>query len=129
MIRYALGEKEAQQAIARSRLALQRLDSPRMLCYIQTIAAELDLQNQNPEQAINRAQDALQAAEIVNHSSELVLAWTVLIQAEIGLGDNNSATQHWQELKEQVGKQGLSHRANTAFQKLEQQFLSFTETS
>lgn len=129
LIRYGLGENNAEQAMARSRLALQRLDSPRMLCYIQTIAAELDLQNQNPEQAINRAQDALQAAEIVNHSSELVLAWTVLIQAEISLEDNNIATQHWQQLKQQIGKQGLSHRANTALQELEQQFLPITETS
>lgn len=129
LIRYALGENEAQEAMARSRLALQRLDSPRMLCYIQTIAAELDLQHDHLEQAMNRAQDALQAAEIVNHPSELVLAWTVLIQAEMGLGNNNNATKHWQQLKQQFSKRGLSDRAKTAFQELEQQFLSISEPS
>jgi hypothetical protein len=129
VLRYALGEKDAQEAMARSRLALQRLDSPRILCYIQTIAAAIDLQLGHAQQAMSRAQEALQAAQIVNNPSELVLAWAVLIQAEIRFGDNNSATKHWQQLNEQVGKQGLSHRAHAALQTLEQQFLRISETS
>lgn len=129
VLRYALGEKDAQEAMARSRLALQRLDSPRMLGYIQTIAAAIDLQLGHCEQAITRAQEGLQAAQIVNNPSELLLAWAVLIQAELQVGDNNSATQHWQQLNEQVGKQGLSHRAHVALQVLERQFLQISETS
>ncbi|MEW6494066.1 MAG: hypothetical protein AB1589_16365 [Cyanobacteriota bacterium] len=127
VIRYALGEKEAAEAIARSCLTLQRLDSPRMLCYIQTFAAEIDLQQQHTEQAITRAQEALQAAQIVNNPSELALAWAVFIQAEISLGDRKSATKHWQDFKQKVGKQALSHRASTAFKGIEQQLLCRTK--
>ncbi|HEY9603869.1 MAG TPA: hypothetical protein V6C85_19795, partial [Allocoleopsis sp.] len=94
LVRYLMGEKNAEEALERSRQTLHQIDSPRMLAYIQTVAARMDLQQGRTKKAIARAEEALEAAQIVNNPSEIALAWAVIIQASIRLENHQCATQH-----------------------------------
>lgn len=109
--RYLLQEENATEALERSRQVLKHIDSPRMLSYIQTLAAEWDLQQGNVNQAIVRAQEALESAQIVDNLTEQVLAWGVVIQSEHQLGRRDQATQQLTKLKQRLSDHALSARA------------------
>ncbi len=125
--RYLLQEKKAEEALERSRQVLKRIDSPRILSYIQTIAAEWDLQQGNVDQASLRAAEALSAARIVENPSELVLAEVMVIQADRQLkhlhgnlnGNLHDGKQHLVELKTKFKGQPLSARAQQSLIQLE----------
>ncbi len=106
--RYLLQEKNAAEALERSRQILKHIDSPRMLSYIQTLAAKWDFQQGNVKQAIARAEEALEAAQIVDNPSEIALAWSVLIQANRQFGNIDSAKQHARKLKLRLKSHSLS---------------------
>ncbi len=121
VIHYRLGTPEADRMLERSRQSLQQLESLRMLAYVQTMAAEFDLWQGNMKQAIARAEEALAAAQRVHNPSEIALAWAVIIQASLQLGNYNCAIQHWQALQQMVGKTPLSHRAYQGMQAIQAQ--------
>jgi DNA-binding SARP family transcriptional activator/predicted ATPase len=118
--RYLLKEKNAEVALERSCLTLHQIDSPRMLATIQTLAAEFDLQQGNPKQAISRAEAALAAAQTVNNPSEIALAWTVLIQNVLALGQIDCAKDHFYSLTRKLRNDSLSVRAQQALNRVEQ---------
>jgi tetratricopeptide (TPR) repeat protein len=120
VIRYLLQEKNAAESLERARQVLKRIDSPRMLSYIQTLAAAWDLQQGNLKQAIVRAEEALESAQALENSSELTLAWVVVIQSQRQLGNLDQAKQHLVELKTRLKGQLLNVRAQKSLAQLEQ---------
>jgi DNA-binding SARP family transcriptional activator/predicted ATPase len=118
--RYLLQEKRAEEALERSRQVLKRIDSPRMLSFIQTIAAEWDLQQGNVKQAILRAEEALDAAQVVDNPSELALAWGMAIRATYQLENLDVGKQQFVELKTRLKGQPLSARAQRYVVQLKQ---------
>ncbi|MCL6435097.1 MAG: hypothetical protein K6T90_12960 [Leptolyngbyaceae cyanobacterium HOT.MB2.61] len=117
--RYLLQEKNAAEALERSRQILKHIDSLRMLSYIQTLAAKWDFQQGNVKQAIARAEEALEAAQIVDNPSEIALAWSILIQANRQFGNIDSAKQHARKLKLRLKSYSLSALAQQQVAQLE----------
>lgn len=126
--RYLRGERNSDDSLARSCHALLALDSPRMLAYIQTLAAERDVQHGYAQVAIARAQEALKAAQVVNNSSEIALAWAVLIQAQIALNQSVEAVEQWQRLMATVEDAALSARAHQALARLQRSLQAIPST-
>lgn len=120
LIHYLLQAKHARDALERSRQILKQIDSPRMLSYIQTLAAAWDLQQGHFNQAIARAEEALAAAQEVDNPSELALAWVMVIQSHHQLGNLEDAKQYLVELKTRLQGQPLSARAQQSLAQLEQ---------
>lgn len=116
---YVLQEQHATEHLEQSCQLLQRLDSPRMLAYVQTIAAQWDLHQGNLDQAIARAEMALEAAQIVSNPSEIALAWSVIIQVGYQRGNRKCAQQHFVDLKTKLKDQALSVQAQLRMAALE----------
>lgn len=116
---YVLQEQHATEHLEQSCQHLQCIDSPRMLAYVQTIAAQWDLQQGNLDQAIARAEMALEAAQIVSNSSEIALAWSVIIQVGYQRGNRKCAQQHFADLKTKLQDQALSKQAQQRMAALE----------
>ena len=119
LTQYVLQEKHATEHLEQSCQNLQCIDSPRMLAYIQTIAAQWDLRQGNLEQAIARAEVALEAAQIVSNPSEIALSWSVIIQAGYQRGNRKCAQQHFADLKTKLKAQALSAQAQQRMAALE----------
>ena len=122
---YLLGARDGFHLLERSCQSLKYLDSPRMLAYIQTMAAQYDLEQGNLVQASDRATEALETVKIVNNPSEEILAWIVLIKIYLKQENTQTALQNYQQLQ-QVNYSQLSYRAETALSKLHQQFSTIT---
>ncbi|HIK15554.1 MAG TPA: AAA family ATPase [Leptolyngbyaceae cyanobacterium M33_DOE_097] len=110
-IHYLLQETNAATELERSCQILKQIDSPRMLAYIQTLAAEWDLHQGDLQRAIARAEEALEAAQVVSNPSEIALAWSVIIQASCQMGNVDCPKQHLTELQKRLKDQPLSARA------------------
>jgi DNA-binding SARP family transcriptional activator/predicted ATPase len=106
--RYLLQEKNAGEAVERSRQVLKKIDSPRILSSIQTIAAAWDLHQGNVDQALLRAEEALEAAQVVDNLSEIALAGAIVIRANCQLKQVDWAKQHWFKLQAQLNGHLLS---------------------
>jgi DNA-binding SARP family transcriptional activator/predicted ATPase len=122
LTRYLLQEQNAADAFEQSRQMLIEIDSPRILAYIQTLAAEADLQQGKVKQAIARAEEALAAAQVVDNPSEIALAGSALIRAIHQLGNPDSAKQKWVELSAQLKGYVLSSHAQQQLSYLEKQW-------
>jgi hypothetical protein len=101
---------ELNQAIA----TLQKVDAKRILAYVLIGAAEIDLQSDRAELAVRRAESALENAQIVNHPSEIALAWTTLIQGLLGLGEIERAKVQFEASYPTLDRENLSLSAQTA---------------
>ncbi|WP_276750729.1 hypothetical protein [Chlorogloeopsis fritschii] len=94
----------------------------RMLAYILTCAAQIDLKSHFDKQVENngiqleivRAEEALHIAQIINYPSDIALAWVILVRAAIALGDFPKAVEQFQTLQRQVGNCPLNARARNA---------------
>lgn len=116
---YLLQEKNGKEILEQSCQVLQRIDSPRMLAYVQTIAAQWDLKQGDLIQAIARAEKALEAAQVVNNPSKIALAWSVIIQANHQRGNLNCAQRHFADLKTRLKDRVLSAQAQQSIAALE----------
>ncbi|MBE9001385.1 AAA family ATPase [Nostoc sp. LEGE 12447] len=119
LTQYLLQKQNATEILEQSSQVLQRIDSPRMLAYVQTIAAQWDLAHGNLIQAIARAEKALEAAQVVNNPSEIALAWSVIIQANHQRGNLNCAQRHFADLKTRLKDRTLSAQAQQSIAALE----------
>lgn len=117
--RYLLQEPNAEAALERSRRTLKQIDSPRILSYIQTLAAEWNLDQGNYQQALIHAEEALESAQVVDNPSEIALAWSVFIQAQQQLGYLDRAEQQLVELKARLKGHTLSARAQRIMKQLQ----------
>lgn len=119
LARYRLEQPDAQlnEAIA----TLLQLDAKRMLSYILTGAAEVDLNRDRPHLAVDRAEIALKNARIVNHPSEIALSWAILIQGLLALGERERATAQLELLRQSIEHYDLSFSAQLAIERASQQ--------
>jgi hypothetical protein len=63
---------------------------------------------------VEGAECRLQAAQTVDHPSEIALAWAILIQGALGSGDREGATARFESLRDRIDRPALSFRARTA---------------
>ncbi|MEB3331667.1 MAG: AAA family ATPase [Synechococcaceae cyanobacterium] len=101
-------DAEAEALLERCCGTLRTLDSPRMLAFLQTFAARWELQQGRPQQAMVRAEEALEAAQKVQNPSEIALAWAAVIAASAALGNLACARRHLEDLQAHVRGQELS---------------------
>lgn len=123
---YQLQQPEADVALEQAILSLQQADAKRMLSYVLIGAAEIDLNNDRSQLAATRADAALQAAQIVNHPSEIALAWAILTQATLASGDREQAIARFQSLNGQMDRSALSVRARSTVDRTIQQMQKVT---
>ncbi len=117
---YLLQKSHAPKALEQACQMLQTIDSPRMFAFVQTIAAQWDLQQGNGDQAVSRAEVALEAAQSVGNPSEIVLAWSVIIQVGYQRKNFSCAQQHFADLKTRFGDRPLSAVAQQRLSELEE---------
>ncbi|MBD3886351.1 AAA family ATPase [Phormidium tenue FACHB-886] len=120
--RYLLQEQDAEAALEQSCQMLKAIDSPRILAFIQTVAARWDIQQGKVKQAIVRAEEAWEAAQEVDNPSEIALAGAVLIQANQQLGQVDFAEQHLLKLKTLLKGYDLSNLAQQTVSQLKQPY-------
>jgi DNA-binding SARP family transcriptional activator/Cdc6-like AAA superfamily ATPase len=120
LIHYKLHHPEAESHLQQAIIRLQQVDAKRMLSYILIGAAEVDLEQRRWELALTRAETALQAAQIMQHSNEIALAWAILIQSILELGQLERAAAQFEVLHRQIDCHTLSVRARVAFDQIRQ---------
>lgn len=121
LARYRLGQPNAEIALTETIATLQQVDAKRMLAYVLTGAAAVDLERDRPTLAVNRAEVALKNAQIVNHPSEIALSWAVLIQGLLTLGEQQQATDRLELLQQTIKHDDLSILAQSAVKRAIQQ--------
>jgi DNA-binding SARP family transcriptional activator/predicted ATPase len=120
LINYKLHHSEAESHLQQAIVRLQQVDAKRMLSYVLIGAAEVDLEQSRWKLASTRAETALQAAQIMQYSNEITLAWAVLTQATLALGQPERATR-FAALPEQIDRHTLSFRAQNVVNQTIQQ--------
>lgn len=118
LVRYWLQYPKAEEELTQAIATLQQVDAKRILAYVLSGAAEVDLGSDRPELAVERARTALQNAQIVNHPSEIALSWAILVQGLLALGEYKQAATQWEELRQKVNDRDLSFLTLTAIDRL-----------
>ena len=118
---YAREPTSAVKKLARAIASLQELDAQRKLAYVLTFAAEIDLDNGNLEQAMVRAEQALKAACIVDHPSDITLARAILVRGKWMTNNLEEAKEQLIKLQEYIADRGVSDRAEQKILDLKQQ--------
>lgn len=118
LARYSVEQTNAESLLEQSLFMLQQMDAQRMLAYTLTFAAEVDLKYHRTELAIDRAEAAFRAAQIVDHPSEIALAEATLIFGLLQRGDDQSALALLNDLQQKTDFYTISQRARIAIQQL-----------
>ncbi|MBI4780832.1 MAG: AAA family ATPase [Oscillatoriophycideae cyanobacterium NC_groundwater_1537_Pr4_S-0.65um_50_18] len=111
---YTLGQSEAEAILEQAIATLKQLDAKRMLTYVLIGAAEVDLKSNRANVAAMRAKAALCEAQIMNQPSETALAWAILVQSALALGDLEQAIATF-EAQQGIDRHSLSARSRLAF--------------
>lgn len=120
VVRYCLpNQTETALSLASTCDELEKLDSPWVFAYVQTIAAQWDFEHQNFELAQTRATTAWQATLRINLLSEIVLAGSILIRTCIQNHAPEATERYHHELRSQLNdprlqSQTLSARAQAS---------------
>ncbi|MFQ3629431.1 MAG: hypothetical protein SNJ81_17885, partial [Cyanobacteriota bacterium] len=125
LARYHLQEPDAAAALDRAIAVLRQLDNRRMLSYLLSSAAEVDLAGDRPTQAIEKATAALSEAQAIDQLIDLAQAWALLLQSWLRVaesaGDRNAAvaarqqaTDLFQQFYPQISAADLSRRVRAA---------------
>lgn len=118
---YQLQQPGFEVALEAASVRLKQIDNKRLLAYVLNGAAEVDLNHDRFEGAMVRAEAALQAAQTVKHPSETALAWAMLIQSVLALGEPERAIAQFEALHGQIDRPILSARARIAVDRAIQQ--------
>jgi hypothetical protein len=118
---YQLQQPEADAALGQAIATLQQVDAKRMLAYVLTGAAEVDLEEQRPRLAVHRAETALQAAQIIKHPSAIALAWAISIRGFLALDEREQAATRFELFNAETDRHTLSVRARAAVEQVIQQ--------
>jgi DNA-binding SARP family transcriptional activator len=121
---YQLQHSEADLVAAIVRL--KQLDIKRIVAYVLIGAAEVDLVQERFELAAVRAEEALQAAQIMKHPSEIAIAGALLIQSALALKQTERAIAQFETLQNHIDRRLLSVRAQTHVDRMMQQMKLFT---
>lgn len=119
---YRLQQPDAEIVLEQAITSLKQVDAKRMLAYVLIGAAEVDLECERFKVAAIRAEAALQAAQITNHPSEIALAWAILIQSTLALGERDRATAQFEAPHRPTNRFALSTRAQTAVDRVIMQY-------
>ncbi|NJR25930.1 MAG: AAA family ATPase, partial [Richelia sp. CSU_2_1] len=111
---YQLQQPDAGAALESAIATLQQVDAKRMLSYVLIGAAQTDLECDRTFLATTRAEAALIAAQTVDHPSEIALAWAILLQGILGLGDRERAIELFESLRSRIDRTALSCHARNA---------------
>lgn len=122
-------QPDANAALKQAITTLQQDDAKRMLAYVLIRAAIVDLKTNRIELAAQRAETALKAALIMNHPSEIALAWAILIQSTLIMGDWQQAKDWFESLRPQIDRHALSVPARTAVDRVIQAMQTVTLNS
>lgn len=111
---YQLQQPDSKIVLEEAIVRLKQMDIKRMLAYVLIGTAKVDLKHKRFEMAIVRAEAALQAAQIMNHPSETALAWALLVQGILELGELERAIAQFEALRDQIDRPTLSVHARVA---------------
>lgn len=125
LARYHLQESDAAVALDRATDVLRQLDNRRMLSYLLSSAAEVDLAGDRPTQAIEKAAAALSEAQAIDQIIDLAQAWALLVQSWLRVADSaatrnaavaaqQQATDLFQQFYPQISTADLSRRVRAA---------------
>jgi DNA-binding SARP family transcriptional activator/5-carboxymethyl-2-hydroxymuconate isomerase len=92
LCRYAL--EDETKALLEALEALRIADAKHRLAYVLTRTALLDVERGRPEQARERASEALEYAEILERATDMLLAHFALAQAALASGDRAAHARH-----------------------------------
>ncbi len=98
LCRYALDDDP--QPLDSALAELRDVDAKYRLAYALTRAAQIDIDRQRYASAVNRADEALGAARILERATEMLLAHRALAQAHQALGDSAAHSHHVQAMAE-----------------------------
>jgi hypothetical protein len=121
LARYRLGLGDTETELTEAIATLQQVDAKRMLSYVLTGAAEVDLSRDRPQLAVDRAETALKNARIINHPSEIAFSWATLIRGLLALGERQRATAQLELLQQTIEHHDLSFSAQSAIEQASQQ--------
>ncbi len=107
---YQLSSPDSEVALEAAVIKLQQADAKRMLAYILIGAAEIDLERKQFKVATVRAAAALEAAQAMEHPSEIALAWAILIKSLLCSGEPEQAIAQFELLQSQINRHALSAR-------------------
>lgn len=107
------GLSQAEPVLLEAIALLQQVDAKRVLAYLLSSAAGVDLANDRPELAVQRAETALANAQLVNHPSIIALSWALLIQGLLALGELEQAAIQFAAFQPLIQQQDLSLLAQT----------------
>lgn len=114
LVNYRLQQPGSEAVLEEAIANLILVDAKRVLAYVLIGAAEVDLDHGRQALAAIRAETALQAAQIMKHPSEKALAWTLLIQSLLALGEPERAMAEFEAWRQDIDRHALSARAQTA---------------
>ncbi|WP_181256676.1 ATP-binding protein [Merismopedia glauca] len=126
LARYGLELPNTEAKLTEAIATLQQLDAKRMLSYVLTGAAEIDLSRARTQLAVDRAEAALKNARIVNHPSEIALSWAILIQGLLALGERQKAMAQLELLRQTIEHYDLSFSAQSAIERAIEQTQAVT---
>ncbi|MFB8790872.1 MAG: BTAD domain-containing putative transcriptional regulator [Potamolinea sp.] len=110
LAQYTLGQENSTTNLEEALLTLVQIDAKKMLAYVQTSAAEVDLKQQRPQKALKRAELALTTTRLLANPNEIALAWATLIKAQLAVGDKQTALSSFQDLQEILDESVLSQK-------------------
>jgi tetratricopeptide (TPR) repeat protein len=114
LVQLLAGDRSAREPLDRALESLRSFDHKRMLAYVLTALAELDLEGGRTELARANAEEAVRVAEAVGRHEELGLARSVLARAAHAVGDHAAARREIAQLKSDLAKKGTGARARVA---------------
>ena len=117
---YQLAKPNAAVELTEAVAALQQLDVKRVLAYVLTGAAEVDLSQARPQLAMEHAEAALKNAQIMGHPSAIALSWAILIQALLAVGNHQRAKTELKTLQQTVDFHDVSVRARASIEHIRQ---------
>ncbi|MBF2084295.1 BTAD domain-containing putative transcriptional regulator [Thermoleptolyngbya sp. C42_A2020_037] len=125
LARYHLQKTDVAAALDQAIAVLRQLDNRRMLSYLLSSAAEVDLASDRPTQAIEKAAVALSEAQAINQPVDVTLAWALLVQGWLRVSESaadrnavaaarQQASDLFQQFYPQISVADLSRRARAA---------------
>jgi DNA-binding SARP family transcriptional activator len=124
---YQLQDPTSAADLESAIVKLKQVDIKRVLAYVLIGAAEVDFAQKQFELAAVRAESALQAAKIMQHPSEIALAWAIFTQSLLVSGERERAIAQFQAFQGDIDRRLLSVRAQSQIDSMMQQLQPLTK--
>lgn len=112
---YQLQQIGADAALERAIATLQQVDAKRMLSYVLIGGGSSGFRVRSTSFGNSPRRSCLTScSDGRSHPSEIALAWAILIQGALGLGDRERAMVLFESLRDRIDRPALSFRARTA---------------